>query len=89
MNAPLRLRTLLAAALAAMALGACGGDDHNEANAGGSANTGTDIPASATASVDGLLAYVNTLIASSSDTSEPVNVGNAVLPTSDTTEAAN
>jgi hypothetical protein len=48
----------------------------------------SEVPASATSSVAGLFAYVSNLIASmTSDTASPVVLGNAVLPTSDTTEA--
>lgn len=48
----------------------------------------TDVPSSAQDSVSGLLAYINELIGMTSSTSEPVLVGDAVLPTSDTTEPA-
>ena len=48
----------------------------------------SEVPASAQASVSGLIAYVSNLIASmTSDTATPVVLGNAVLPTSDTTDA--
>lgn len=75
-------RAALAALAAAAALGACGGG-------GGGGGTpapapSSDIPASAQSSIDGLLAYVNQLIGGSSDSSEPVKVGDAVLPVSDT-----
>jgi hypothetical protein len=48
------------------------------------------VPASALQSVSGLLAYMNDLIANhTNETSQPVFLGDATLPTSDTTEAAN
>lgn len=49
----------------------------------------TGIPASAQQSTSGLLAYLNELIAGSSDSTEDVLVGDAVLPTDDTAEPVN
>ena len=49
----------------------------------------TGIPASAQQSTNGLLAYLNELIAGSSDTTDDVLVGDAVLPTDDTAEPVN
>ena len=45
----------------------------------------SDIPASALASVDGLIAFMNMLIdTATSDTSEPIALGDASLPVDDT-----
>ena len=48
----------------------------------------TDIPSSATANSAGLVTFVNSQIGLSSDTGEPILVGDAVLPTDDTTETS-
>jgi hypothetical protein len=45
------------------------------------------VPALAQQSISGLIAYVNDVIASmTNDTGEPVVLGDAVLPTSETSE---
>ncbi|AEG93691.1 hypothetical protein [Ramlibacter tataouinensis] len=74
-------------------LGACGGDgDDDNAGTGGGGTTTTssnELPVSATASSSGLIAYLNELIANRTDeTSEPIRLGNAVLPTDDAAEPA-
>ena len=75
------------AALAAAAMvAACGGGGGGSDTAGTPAST-TDVPASAQQSTSGLLAYVNQLVGSTSDTSEPLVVGTATLPADDTAEA--
>ncbi len=90
------LRAALLASCTAALLAGCGsgGDDD-----GGSTTTTTttttttpsntgSLPSSALSSVEGLIAYMKALIASNTDsTSEPVALGDAVLPTSNTTEA--
>jgi starvation-inducible outer membrane lipoprotein len=48
----------------------------------------TEIPASATANAAGLTAFVNGQIAGTSDTAEPILVGDAVLPLDDSTETS-
>jgi len=89
-----QLRTLVLAAAATAALAACGSGDHDRDAGTGTVIgadpvTSTDVPQSARDNVNGLLAYVTQLIGSmTNDTGEPVVIGNAVLPTSDTTEAA-
>ncbi len=81
------LRHLLLALCASLALAACGSSDNDDAPP--VART-TDVPASAQQSVGGLIAYINELIATmTNDTSEPILVGDATLPTSDTTEPTN
>ena len=63
-----------------------GGGDHGSGNSGGNgsvANSGS-IPASATSSNDGFIAYMKSIIAGSSETSQPVLLGDAVAPVSET-----
>ena len=69
---------------AALVLAACGSS--SDAPAPGAAS---DIPTSATADSAGLLTYVNAQIGTSSDTAEPLLVGDATtLPVDDTTETS-
>ncbi len=86
----LKLSTPVLALVVAAALSACGGGDSGGGGvaAGGSAQGGASggIPASATQSVAGLMAFMNQLVASSSETSDPVLLGDAVLPIDDTTD---
>ena len=78
------------------AIAGCGGGGGGGAGSGGgvpmggtgSGETSTALPASALQSVDAFVAYMKQLVASTSDTSEPVQLGDAVLPVSDTTETA-
>jgi hypothetical protein len=83
------LRAAVLASCMAALLAGCGGgggDDGGGSTTTTNANTG-GLPSSATSSVEGLIAYMKGLIATNTDsTSEPVSLGNAVLPTSDTTE---
>jgi hypothetical protein len=74
----------LAAALAlALALSGCGGGGGDEPAA---ART-SDVTASAQQSVGGLFTYLGDLIANrTGETTEPVLVGDAVLPTSESAE---
>ena len=70
---------------AALVLAACGSSS-SDAPAPGAAS---DIPTSATADSAGLLTYVNAQIGTSSDTAEPLLVGDATtLPVDDTTETS-
>ena len=46
----------------------------------------TDVPASAQQSVSGLITFINSLIAATSETTEPILIGDAVLPVDDTAE---
>lgn len=68
----------------ALALSACGGDDDTPSTPAATAA----VPASASASVDGLIAYLKLLVASgpSADTLEPVDTSTFKPMTSDTTE---
>lgn len=80
LNIPTTLVTLAVAA----AVSACGGG-------GGGGPTvpvvTTDVPASAQQSVSGLITFINGLIVdATSETSEPILIGDAVLPVDDTVE---
>ena len=76
---------VLAAAALLAACGGGGGDDCCIAPPG--TNNGSQLPSSATASSDGLVAYLKDLIANHTDnTSEPVALGSVTLPTSETSE---
>jgi hypothetical protein len=80
-------RSYWGAAAGALLLAACGGG-----GGGGSAVAtdplvaGTDIPNSATVSAVAAFNFVNSTAATSSDTAEPLVVGDATLATSDTDE---
>lgn len=77
-------RTLPAVAVlaAALSLGACGGDDDDDAIPPATSS----VPASASQSVDGWIAYLQRLVVSAADTLEPVDTASVVPPTSETTE---
>lgn len=65
------------------AIGGVGG-----AGAGGdTGSSGGNIPASALSSVDALVAYAKSLVTTALDENEPVNLGDAVAPVSDSVEA--
>jgi hypothetical protein len=66
---------------------ACGGGG-GDSNAGSGAPTvpGTGMPGSATTSVAGLIAFMQSLIAATDETSDPVGLGNAALASSETDE---
>ena len=74
---------LLGAAL--LALAACGSSSDD---APATTTATTEIPSSATGSPAGLTAFAEGQIAGTSDASEPVLVGEAVLPLDDTTETS-
>jgi len=88
---PYDVRLAAAVVTAALALAGCGGGS-GEVIAPSTASTpstpggGSEVPASALSSVDGLVAYLKQLIAQTSDSSEPVVLGNAVLPVDDRAE---
>ena len=66
----------------AVLLSACGGGgggDDNRRTSGSNAG----LPSSALQSVTGLVTYLNELIGRTDETSEPIALGDAVLPTSD------
>ena len=94
----IKLSVAALAMVAAAALSACGGDSNDGGNsgsngasggsgAGGSNGASGGIPASALASVDGLMAFMADLIANKTDeTSEPIDLGTAELPVDDANE---
>jgi hypothetical protein len=76
-------KTLITALVAASVLGACGG--------GGDINNNpppatSEVPASASQSVDGFIAYLQALVASMADMLEPVDTSAVTPPTDDTAE---
>lgn len=78
------LRVTVVLLSAAALLAACGGDG----GGGGSNSSAGDVPASAQQSASGLIAFMKDLIGRTDETSEPIALGNAVLPTDDTAEPA-
>ncbi len=77
-------KPLLASLAIALALSGCwSGDDDDPKPPAASSG----VPASATQSTKGLVDYLNELIATmTNDTSDPVVLGDAVLPVDDTAE---
>lgn len=74
---------------AALVLAACGGGDSTPVATTPAAPVATtDVPSSATASAAGLLDYTTQQVGTTSDTSEPLLVGDAVLPVDNTTETS-
>lgn len=80
-----RMAAVLALSALLGACGSSGSDGDTVANPGPNG----DVPARAFDGVAGLLAYVNELITDTNETGEPVRVGDAALPVSDTTEPVN
>lgn len=83
----------IALGAAVLALAACGGgDDAPAATApatSGTATSTSDVPASATGTTAGLNDYANAQITATSNTSEPVVVGDSTtLPVDNTTETS-
>ena len=87
------VQTILIALVMTAAVSACSGGADGGGDVGGGPNgtpgqlisATTDIPASALASVDGLIAFMNQLIDNgTNDTSEPIVLGDASLPVDDT-----
>ncbi len=75
-------KTLLASLLAASALGACGGGDDDSTPPPAT----SEVPASASQSVDGFIGYLKLLVASAADMLEPVDTSTVVGPTDETSE---
>ena len=71
---------------AALVLAACGGGSDSPAPVTPVATT--DIPTTATQDSAGLRAFTNAQVGTSSDSAEPILVGDAVLPVDDTTETS-
>lgn len=87
------MKTLAAGlAGACVLLAACGGGGGGSSGGGDATPTvrfvpGTDVPASATASASGAFEFVLELLATTSETSDPITVGDATLGTSETEDA--
>ena len=80
-------RSHLSMVAGALLLAACGGGG----GGGGVADpvvAGTDIPQSAQTSSDGAFTFVNSVASATSETSDPLVVGDATLATSETDEPA-
>jgi len=75
-------RPVLGALCAAFMLVACGGGDDAPPPPPATA----EVPGSASASVDGFVAYLKELVASAADMLEPVDVSAVTPPGSETTE---
>ena len=76
-------KTLLGALVAASVLGACGGGDDINNNPPPATS---EVPASASQSVDGFIGYLKELVASMADMLEPVDTSAVTPPTDDTAE---
>jgi len=76
-------KTLLAALLAASMLGACGGGDDD---APPPPPATSEVPASASQSPAGFIAYLQSLVASMADLLEPVDTSAVVPPADDVGE---
>lgn len=74
-------KAVLAVALVTPWLAGCGGNDDDD-----TPPATTSVPASASASVSGFIAYLNLLVVSSADTLEPVDVASVTPPTEENTE---
>lgn len=76
-----RLTLVTLSLAAAAALAACGGNNNSD----GSSDANV-VPASASANVDGFIAYLKQVVASAADMLEPADTSMVVGPTDDTTE---
>ena len=83
-----KMHGIALAGAAAMLLAACGGGDDGPAPGPNPVGVTTDVPASAQTDAAGLAAYANQQVGASSDTAEPILVGDAKLPVDDTTETS-
>ena len=77
----MRIQATLAMLAAAALVAACGGGDGDDPPPATS-----EVPASASASVDGFVDYLRKLVASSADMLEPVDTAAVVGPTDETSE---
>lgn len=76
----------VSAALAATLLvSACGGDDNND---GSPPAVTAEVPASASQSIAGFIAYLQELVVASADMLEPVDTSMATASTDETSEPA-
>lgn len=75
------IRVAAVAIGAAALVSACGGSDYNNA-----VDSTAAVPPTASESVDGFIAYLKLLVASSADTLEPVDTSMVTAPTDETSE---
>ncbi|MEO8080526.1 MAG: hypothetical protein ABI641_08350 [Caldimonas sp.] len=78
-----RISALVAAVCAAALVTACGGNDFQSSPTPAATS---EVPASASASVDGFIAYLKLLVASAADMLEPVDTSMVTGPTDETSE---
>lgn len=84
-----KIHGLILIGASALVLAACGSSSNDAPVVTAPPAATTDIPASATADSAGLVAYVNSQVGASSDTGEPLLVGDApVFPQDNTTETS-
>ena len=76
----MRTKIIWAALAAAALVAACGGDEFKQVPAT------SEVPASASQSIDGFIAYLRELVASSADGLEPVDTTGVTGPTDETSE---
>lgn len=69
-------KTLIAAALTSLVLVACGGSDDPP-------SVTSQVPASASESIDGFVAYLKALVVSDADSLEPVDISATTPPADD------
>jgi ABC-type phosphate transport system substrate-binding protein len=91
MTSFMNMRTPLAVCAVVLGLAACGDGSSLPSTGNPAAATdplipGTDVPTSATTSAAGATAFVKTVVASSAETTEPLQLGEVVLATTDTEE---
>ena len=79
----MRTQATLAALAAAFVLAACGGGGGDDDDP---PPVTSEVPAGASASVNGFIGYLRKLVAASADMLEPVDTGAVTGPTSDTSE---
>jgi len=84
----MNVRTALSLFTATVVLVACGGSDDDRSVGGASTTTTASVPSSALASASAFVAYLAELIAASTDTGEPVSLGDAAFPVDDSGEPA-
>jgi hypothetical protein len=71
-----------------LALAGCGGGSDDGGGGGSAVVDGTDVPVGVEQNVDDTVAFAKRLIAQTSESSEPLVLGNAKVATSETAEPA-